>query len=231
MSKMNNPLFRQTSTEEVVDGIEEVEAAGTMEVSRLSQDEIDARERCLAVMDKHFLSWAEFGFAVREFRDRKLYRLTHPTLEAFLKERYDIGRSTAYQYINGVEVLENVRNADIRFPLLPEKEALVRPLTKLEPDDQPRGWQLAIHRAHDLGEETVMARHVVWAVKAMRGEGGGETLRERVENVMAELPETFREAFRSITESIYEAKRNRFVGVDRKKMLDMLDGLRRIIEG
>lgn len=226
MSKMNNPLFHQTSTEHG-----EQSPEGTMAVSRLSEDEMEARDRCLAVMDKHFLSWVEFGLAVREFRDRKLYRLTHPTLEAFLKERYDVARSTAYQYISGVEVLENVRNADMEFPLLPEKEALVRPLTRLEPDDQPRGWQLAINRAHDLGEETVMARHVIWAVQAMRGTTGGETMRDQVKNVMAELPETFRDAFRAITEDIYAARRNRFVGVDRKKMLELLDVLRRLIEG
>jgi len=228
---MNNPLFRKSE-----DGRQRTEdrgrkTEGTMEVSRLSEDEIDARERCLAVMDKHFLSWAEFGFAIREFRDRKLYRITHPTLEAFIKERYDVGRSTYYQYINGVEVLENVRNADIKFPLLPEKEALVRPLTRLDPDDQPRAWELAINRARDMEEKTVMARHVIWAVQVMRGDTGGETLRNTIKNVMEELPETFRDAFKTITESIYEAKRNRFVGVDRKRMLDMLDGLRRLIEG
>jgi hypothetical protein len=252
MSKMSNPLFRKTKDggQMPEDGGRMSEAggqmseaggqaaedkgqrvAGAMAVGRLSDDEIDARRRCLDIMDKHFLSWVEFGLAVREFRDRKLYRITHATLEAFLKERYDIGRSTAYQYISGVEVLENVRNADMKFPLLPEKEALVRPLTKLDADDQPRGWQLAIHRAQDLGEETVMARHVIWAVRAMRGTTGGETLRQRVENVMGELPENFRDAFRTITESIYTAKRNRFEGVDRKKMLEMLDGLRRLIEG
>ncbi|BBO74437.1 hypothetical protein DSCW_18540 [Desulfosarcina widdelii] len=202
-----------------------------MDVMQLTRDEWADRDRLEKIVEDNLVTWMQVGLALKEIKERELYRTTHDSWEQYVKDRFDIARSTSYQLTSGVEVVENVRNADIEFPFFPEKEALVRPLTKLEPEEQPRAWKLAIDRARDMEEKTVMARHVIWAVQAMRGQTGGETLRGKIKNVMEDLPETFRDAFKTITESIYEAKRNRFVGVDRKKMLDMLDGLRRLIEG
>jgi len=201
-----------------------------MEIVKLTDVERSDLDRLEKEIEDNLVSWMKVGFALKEIRDRKLYRTTHSTFEQYTKDRFDCARSTAYQYLSGIQVIENVRNADKNYGILPEKEALVRPLTKLEGDEQPRAWRMAIDRARDNGAETVMVRHVVWAVEALRGQPIEKT-KDRIKTNTGDLPEEFREAFRTITESIYTARRNRFHGIDRKKMIEILDGLKRLIEG
>lgn len=201
-----------------------------MEIAPLTDTERSDLKQLEQTVEKNFVAWMKAGFALREIRDRKLYRVTHPTFEKYTKDRFDVARSTAYQLISGVQVIENVRNADKKIPFLPEKEALVRPLTRLEADEQPEAWRLAIGRAMDLEEETVMARHVAWAVNLMRPTPEEKVLSGVNDNI-AVLPPEFKEAYQTITEIIYAAKQKRFVGIDRVKMLKIIDGWKRMIEG
>ncbi len=201
-----------------------------MEIAQMTDVECQDLEHLEKVVEDNMVSWMKVGFALKEIRDRKLYRTKYSTFEQYTKDRFDCARSTAYQYLSGISVIENVRNADKSFPVLPEKEALVRPLTRLEPNEQPRAWGMAIKRALDTGSEGILTKHVVWAVECLRGEPI-EKVKTRISTSTGDLPDEFRDAFRSITESIFAARTNRFKGIDRKKMVEILDGLKRLLEG
>lgn len=203
----------------------------TVEVTPMSKQDWEDLRQLEQTIEDNLVSWLQVGFALMTIRDRQLYRTTHPTFEAYARERFDCARATAYQYIEGARSIENIRSGDRTFEVLPDKEALVRPLTRLDPEEQPKAWSLALERARERGDEKIMARHVVWAVDSLRGGVGGETTRSRISDATGELPPEFQGAFSQLTEIIYTAKRKRWEGVDRKKMIDILDRLRRMIEG
>jgi hypothetical protein len=49
-------------------------------------------------------TYVEVGNALREIRDRKLYKETHQTFEAYCQERWGFTRSTAYRNIRAADV-------------------------------------------------------------------------------------------------------------------------------
>jgi hypothetical protein len=49
-----------------------------------------------------------------------------------------MARRTAYQYIEASTVTENVRNC---AQTVPATESQARPLTKLQPEEQPVAWE------------------------------------------------------------------------------------------
>lgn len=75
---------------------------------------------------------------------------------------WDFARRTAYQLIDSVKIIENVRNCAQK--LLPETESQARPLTKLEPEQQREAWKKAVETAP---EGKVTAAHVSKVVKKM----------------------------------------------------------------
>jgi len=84
------------------------------------------------------------GAALAEIRDAKLYREGYATFEEYCRDRWGMAKRTAYQFIGAAEVIENVRHG---AQTLPENERQVRPLTKLEPEQQPEVWAEVVETA------------------------------------------------------------------------------------
>lgn len=111
-------------------------------------------------IERGIKTFVDVGMALAEIRERKLYRATHATFEDYCRERWGMARSTAYQFMDAAEVVENVRNCG---QILPLNEAQARPLTSLPSDVQPLVWQVAVETAPD---GKVTARHVKDTVRA-----------------------------------------------------------------
>jgi hypothetical protein len=60
------------------------------------------------------------GKALRELRDRRLYRSTHPTFEEYCQDRFGFGRHAANRLIAGASVVENL--VTIGSQILPTNE-------------------------------------------------------------------------------------------------------------
>ena len=85
------------------------------------------------------------GNALAKIRDARLYRDTHGTFEDYCREKWDISKPYATQFIQAAKVTENlVAIATIR----PSNEAQVRPLTdkSLNADQQREAWTDAVER-------------------------------------------------------------------------------------
>jgi hypothetical protein len=83
-------------------------------------------------------SFHKIGKALKEIRDDRLYRqLLFTSFEAYLKDRWDMGRSQAYRLIEAVRVIDNLSPIG---DILPENEAQLRPLVQLNPMDQRKTW-------------------------------------------------------------------------------------------
>jgi hypothetical protein len=100
------------------------------------QRELGRAERTIARGLKSFL---EVGMALKEIRDKRLYRQQYDTFEEYCARRRELSRPRAYELCAASEVIVDLSAiADIR--LLPENEAQARPLTRLK---DPAQWRRA----------------------------------------------------------------------------------------
>jgi hypothetical protein len=122
-------------------------------------------EHLEGVINRNLQSFYEVGRALMEIRDRGYYKdvLGYNTFEQYCKERWDFARRTAYQFIDSVKVIDNVRNC----AQTPINESQTRPLARLEPEQQKEVWQKAVETAPD---GKVTAKHITEVVMEVTGE-------------------------------------------------------------
>jgi len=180
------------------------------------------------IIYRNFKAFYVVGCALMEIRDRRLYRQTHDTFEAFCRERFEIARTTAYQYIETSTVMDNLRNclqiADIEY--LPANENQVRPLTRLEPEKQVEVWKKALTSAPD---GHVTAKHVGRVVRQFLGEQVRETaekLKDEKNTPTEIVSREFREAYWILVDVVRsEMMAGSMTDRTRKQMLKNLQGL------
>lgn len=104
------------------------------------------------------------GCALRELRDRRLYRSTHRTFKEYCQDRFGFTRRRSDYLIGAAEVVDNlsskVEPKPKREPMvlvLPTSERQCRPLTKLEPEQQQEVWRKAV----DISQGKVPSGKVV----------------------------------------------------------------------
>lgn len=122
-------------------------------------------EHLEGVINRNLQSFYEVGRALMEIRDRGYYKdvLGYNTFEQYCKERWDFARRTAYQFIDSVKVIDNVRNC----AQTPINESQTRPLARLEPEQQREAWKKAVETAP---EGKVTAKHITEVVMEVTGE-------------------------------------------------------------
>lgn len=142
----------------------------------MTDTETDRLTELEEIITKNFHGFYAVGCALAEISASKLYRLTHNTFEDYCRERFEVARQTAYQYMEAKKAVDNVRNCG-QFKQLPSNEAQVRPLTKLAPELQIEAWEKVVASApFDSG---ITAKHVSHVV----GDMLGDMLKKRAEAV------------------------------------------------
>lgn len=98
-------------------------------------------------------SFYEAGIALKELRDRCLYKLTHNTFEAYCRDRFNYSRDAAYLKIAAAEVYDNIQKflptiCRQKF-LMPTNEYQLRALAKanLTPEIQAYIWIQGVEKA------------------------------------------------------------------------------------
>ena len=131
------------------------------------QRELGRAERTIARGLKSFLS---VGLALKDIRDKQLYRQQYDTFEEYCIRRWDFSRPRAYELCAASEVMADLSaNADI--PMLPENEFQTRPLTRLkDPAQRRRAWQTAVRLAA-AEKRAVTARDTEEGVRRLDGNG------------------------------------------------------------
>ncbi len=133
------PLQRQVSLEIVSD-------------EELTFEEERDRLRLERQVERAFY---QAGIALKELRDRRLYRSTHKTFEKYCQDRFGFTRSHPYRLIDAAIVIDNLvqmspngrqnnSESERLGGILPTNERQCRPLSKLEPEKQREVWQQAI---------------------------------------------------------------------------------------
>ena len=89
--------------------------------------DLEQAERKIAAGLRSFL---EVGMALKQIRDRKLFRQDFRSFEEYCAKRWDFTRQRGYELVGASEVMTDLSTTvDIR--LLPANEAQARPLTVL----------------------------------------------------------------------------------------------------
>lgn len=109
-------------------------------MATLMVTEVAALKRCEATIEKGMATFVEVGRSLAEIRDGRLYRDTHNTFAAYLKDRWSMSRTRAHELIDGAKVVENVRHAEQNS--LPNARQATE-LAKAPPEKQAEVWEAA----------------------------------------------------------------------------------------
>jgi len=146
------PFFGQTDWVGTINIMTQITDTGTgktvpvkaIEVLELSEEEQRLRHHLERVVERSFY---EAGIALKQLRDRKLYRSSHSTFDLYCRDRFGYNRSRSYQFIDAANVVDNLQKCPQIVDIFPTAESQVRPLVPLEPDLQQEAWQLSVEEA------------------------------------------------------------------------------------
>ena len=130
-------------------------------LEQLTPDEQRDRHRLELGIEQAFY---QAGKALSELRQRRLYRSTHKTFEAYCQERFNFTRRYSDYLIAGASVVENLQqmrmihsqnqldeqhqfyenSRTIHAQVLPTRLEQIKPLASLKPDEQRQVWNKAI---------------------------------------------------------------------------------------
>ncbi|WP_422932202.1 hypothetical protein [Singulisphaera sp. PoT] len=137
----------------------------------LTQAEAADLRRLEDVMDRTKKAWLDFGEAIAVVRDRRLYRATHSTFEAYCEDRWGISRMRAYQMIRAVSVVSdleataNCTTGGVPAPM-PTNEVQARPLSSLDAPRRREAWDKAVEIAGGSQPTEKQVREAVQQIKA-----------------------------------------------------------------
>ncbi len=140
-------------------------------VEELSPEEEADRQRLELKVQRSFY---EGGAALRELRDKRLYRSTHRTFEQYCQVLFSFSRVSAYNKITAAEVMDNLLSNALHNgertnsqPPLPNSERQCKELAKLPKQQQPQAWIEAVARTP--GKRIPAASTVKAVVLEMKG--------------------------------------------------------------
>jgi len=195
-------------------------------VKDLSAQEELRLEQLEKVVVENFQTFIQVGQALTEIRERKLYRIKAMTFERYCKELFDIAKSRANQLMDAAGVVENFHNCG-SFPegsrLLPINEAQVRPLAKLNPDQQVVVWKAAVESAP---KGRITASHVSRVVKDYLGDKIKKTVHKARRDVVVNCSAEFSEAFENFSNQIIKERDANYKHTARGFIVKALDQLR-----
>ena len=131
---------------------------------QLSDEERNRLAELEAEIEENLPAGLKLGLAIAEIKDRRLYRETHDLWEEYVRDRFDIARRTAFQYVASAHAYRLVHSCALTKPA---NESQLRPLLKLSDDAIPDAWAKAVETAPN---GKVTGKHVSTVVSELLGE-------------------------------------------------------------
>lgn len=122
----------------------------------LSGEERTELALCEAVIERGRQAFLEVGGALMTIQEKRLYRATHTTFDAYCREKWQIGKSYAYDMIAAYGIVENVRHSG-QTEALPENPKQALALRGVAPEEQGAVMAKAVGTAPEGG---VTAAHI-----------------------------------------------------------------------
>jgi hypothetical protein len=140
------------------------------------------------VIEKGIATFIEVGKALQHIRDGRLYREEFSTFEDYLRERWDLSRSYAYQQMDGAKIAAGLSAvADIPAPA---SERVARELAPLkdEPEQLQEAWQETVEQ-HGPKPTAEQVREVVAEHEEPRAEDHGDDDGEQADRPLSKATE------------------------------------------
>ena len=192
----------------------------------LTTAEAGRLEKLETVIAENFQGFYAVGCALAEINTSRLYRQKNVTFEDYCRARFEISRQSAYQYIEGKKVMDNVRNCG-QIKLLPMNEAQVRPLTRLEPDAQAEAWKKVVESAPFDGGVT--AKHVSEVVAGLIG----KEIKKKAEKIKKDMEpavsDKFHNALWTLINVVRDEVREPLKAKRKKIMIESLQSVERLL--
>lgn len=151
--------------------VDDTPTATTEVVEELTDEELKDRHRLELKVEWAFV---EAGWALRQLRDKRLYRSTHKTFEDYCLDRFGFQRRHSYRLIDAATVVDNLcpngtqERGSMGTQIRPTNECQVRDLVGLEPEEQRQIWDEAVRAA---GGKLPSGRVVQTMVQQMKERG------------------------------------------------------------
>lgn len=133
-----------------------VPAISRLESAPLAPQEEQLLKDYEATLSQATLSYLVMGRCLGEVRDRKLYRGEYLTWEHYCSQRWDVGRSTAYNIVTAFEIAQGLHESGVPDALLPRNVDQCLSLAKLRVADgshdriaQAEVWRAVTERCGD----------------------------------------------------------------------------------
>lgn len=150
----------------------------------LARSERADLDRLEVVIQRGLATFIEVGNALTEIRERKLYRLTHPTWEAYCQERWRFTANYSYRIMGAAEIASDLLpNGTVQ----PQCESQVRPLADVPREDRNAVWEAAVESAG--GQPTALQVAAAKALAQLPAEAQRAILAEREEEILERAEE------------------------------------------
>lgn len=137
---------------------------------RLTPEEQEQLQKHEATITNAWKSNVEAAHALKEIRDKRLYRESHKTFEGYVADRFNKCRDWAYRQIRWAETADLFEDEDESLSL---SEAQCRPLDRLKSKPKKRN---AVKNARKIaGEQPLSAKHVEQAVNELLTSNGSKS--------------------------------------------------------
>jgi len=99
-------------------------------------------------IEQGLYSFVDAGEALREIREKELYKAEYKTFKEYCLDRWGFQDRQATFFIEASKTVGYIETRSIDR-VLPERESHVRPLTRLQSDQQVEAWEKAVDTAPD----------------------------------------------------------------------------------
>ena len=113
----------------------------------ITESEVSELKRLESVINRGKKAFLEVGAALKEVRDRHLYRASHKTFAAYVEEKLGFKRRYAYNLIESAEAVGNVQHAAQNFQIDNARQA-----TELAKAPEEKR-EAVVERAVEIAEE------------------------------------------------------------------------------
>ena len=207
-----------------------------MEVNVMTSEETARLAELEAVIKKDLKGFVRVGRALKEIKEKKLYRGKYATWKDYLKNEWDISKSNGNYHIRASEIIGILENGHscgrfegVKFSP-PRNEAQARPLGLLSDDDGKlneeqilEAWKEVMQQTNGRATALVITKVVQNHLEAQLDEekkGLQKNLPKEVN-----IPEDFSEQFNRLIEVLSMHRKGGWKEFNRKKALEYLHAL------
>jgi len=199
-----------------------------MELDLMSPDETSRLAELEEVIKADIKGFIRVGMALKEIKEKRLYRSKQVTWELYLKNEWDIGKSYADYKMRAVDVLENLKQTSTMVEVLPKNERQIRPLTLIPPDQQAAAWKKAISRSGGKVNALAVMKEVKEILEAKKDEEKSGIQKDIVKEVT--VPDDFSNQLTKLIEILALYRKSGWKGFNRKKALEFVNAIEQYLK-